>query len=323
MGTNQTSGLSFKSRAFYGAGGIANGVYSNGLSFFLLLYFNQVIGLSAELTGLALAIALLVDAISDPLVGFLSDNTNAKSGRRHPYLYLAILPIAILYWLIWNPPASLAGQEQLFFFLVAVTVGLRLAMTLYDVPHNAMIPEMTSSYTERTRLAGIKVSATWISGQFMVIAMYLIWLVPTEEMPYGILNKAGYQEAGLVSAILIAIAIFITATGLRSFIPAFSKSTHTKSVSAGNFGRQLGGALKVPSLRAILLSATANAVAVGISSALWTYLMSYYWELTSDQIALILVSNLIGAIIASLTFRNKFTSREKNVWRLSSFSLRV
>lgn len=295
----------------YGAGGVANGVYLNGISFFLLIYYNQVIGLSPELTGLALAVALLADALSDPLTGFLSDNTRSRLGRRHPYLYLSILPAAVLFWLIWSPPDTFETDNQLFWFLVAVTVGLRLSMSLYDVPHNAMVPELTGDYHERTRLAGIKVSTTWVAGQVMVIAMYLVWLVPTDSVPYGILNQEGYRQAGLFSAAIIALAILASAVGLHRYIPRLSRSAHVCTYRPGAFFRQLVAALRVPSLRAILFSAAAYAIAFGISAALWTYLMSYYWELSSDQIALILFSNLVGAGIAAVTFRLRVTRQEK------------
>lgn len=311
MQTTNSADGSVMVRLAYGAGGIANGVFSNGLSFFLLIYYNLVIGLSAELAGLALGLALLVDAISDPLTGFWSDNLRSRLGRRHPFLYLSIIPVAVLFWLIWNPPADLTTEMDKFLFLLVTTIALRLAMTLYDVPHNAMVPELSGDYHERTRLAGMKVSASWIAGQIMVIAMYMIWLVPTPDNPYGILNQAGYQSAGLFSAVIIAIAILLTAVGLHKHIPLFSRTTHERSLGLGAFFRQLGGALGVPSLRAILFSSVSYAVAAGISSALWTYLMSFYWELTEDQIGMILAANLVGALVASVTFRFRVTKQGK------------
>lgn len=281
----------------YGAGGIANGIFANGLSYFLLIYYNLVIGLPAETVGLALSIALLFDAVSDPVVGYLSDNTRARAGKRHPYIYLSVIPVAVLFWLVWNPPQSLDGTQS-FWFLLAVTIGLRLAMTLFDVPHNAMVPEMTGDYNGRTVLAGLKVSASWITGQIMVIAMYMVWLVPTETMPYGILNKAGYQEAGLVGAIGIGAAILLSAVGLRPWQGRMHRISHQATVGVRGFFTQFRAAAGLPSLRAIFLSSAVYALGAGVGAALWSYLMSFYWELSSDQIALILLANLAGALIA-------------------------
>ncbi|WP_164658382.1 MFS transporter [Tropicibacter sp. Alg240-R139] len=306
----QTANVSGKMQLFYGLGGVANGVFSNGLSFFLLIYYNLVIGLPAEVVGFALSIALVFDAISDPVVGYLSDNWKSRLGKRHPFIFLSIVPTAFLFWLIWNPPASLTTDDQLFWFLLLTTIGLRLSMTLYDVPHNAMLPELTSDYNARTLLSGHKVSVTWIAGQIIVIAMYTIWLVPTDFMPYGILNQAGYQEAGLVSAFLIAGAILISALGLLSYKGQMTEIAHEPTKSAGGFFRQFASAAGLPALRAVFLSSATYAIGAGVGAALWTYLMSFYWELSNDQISLILVANLVGALLAG--FSIKLVSKRDN-----------
>lgn len=307
---------------FYGAGGIANGILSNGLSFFLLIYYNLVIGLPAETVGFALFVALMFDAVSDPVVGYLSDNTRSRAGKRHPFMYVAIIPVAFLFWFIWNPPEFLTSQTQQFWFLLITTILLRTAMTLFDVPHNAMVPELTKKYSGRTMLAGLKVSVTWIAGQIMVIAMYVIWLVPTDTMPYGILNQAGYQEAGLVGALIIALAIAITAIGTRRWQDRMHDISHDATYSASGFFSQFIAAFKLPALRAIFISSAIFAVGAGIGAALWTYLTSFFWELNNDQISLILVANLIGALIAGATLKGiaRFGDKKSSAIFLSILS---
>lgn len=319
--TTETDHPPARMQAAYGAGGIANGIFSNGLSFFLLVYYNLVIGLPAETVGLALSIALIFDAVSDPLVGYLSDNTRAKSGKRHPYLYLSVVPVAVLFWLIWNPPESLDPTGQ-FWFLLGTTIALRLSMTLYDVPHNAMVPELTTDYNARTLLAGHKVSVSWISGQIMVIAMYVVWLVPTDTMPYGILNQAGYQEAGLVGAIGLAIAILVSAIGLRPWQHRMRDISHDATRSPKGFFTQFRAAAGLPSLRAIFVSSAVYAMGAGIGAALWTYLMSFYWALSSNQTALILLANLVGALIAGVFVKSMSArdNKKSDAIRLSVLS---
>ncbi len=138
-------------RAFFGSGGLVYGVVRNG-HYFVLVYYSQVLGLSPELAGLALSVGLIFDAVSDPLVGYLSDNTKSRLGRRHPYLYASVLPLSISYVLLWNPPASVQGDMNLFIFLVACNVALRVSWTLFLVPAYAFVAELTSDYEERTRL---------------------------------------------------------------------------------------------------------------------------------------------------------------------------
>jgi len=120
--------------------------------YFVLVYYSQVLGLSPELAGLALGVGLIFDAVSDPLVGYLSDNTKSRLGRRHPWLYASVLPLSITYFLLWNPPASVQGDMNLFVFLVSCNVALRVSWTLFLIPAYALVAEITSDYEERTRL---------------------------------------------------------------------------------------------------------------------------------------------------------------------------
>jgi GPH family glycoside/pentoside/hexuronide:cation symporter len=94
-------------RLAYGVGMGAIGVKDNGFSYFLLLFYSQVIGLDARLVGLALTVALVVDAFADPLVGYWSDNFRSRFGRRHPFMYAAAAPLGVLYFMLWNPPSGL------------------------------------------------------------------------------------------------------------------------------------------------------------------------------------------------------------------------
>ena len=88
----------------YGIGGIGVGIKNNLLGTWALIYYNQVLGLDAYLVTIALAIALIFDAISDPLVGIWSDRVRTRWGRRHPFMYVAVVPFcAFLLFLTGRP----------------------------------------------------------------------------------------------------------------------------------------------------------------------------------------------------------------------------
>ena len=138
---------------------------------FVMLYYNLVLGVPAGLVGTALAIALVFDGISDPLVGFASDKLRSRWGRRHPFMYFAILPVSMLVYLLWNPPHETLDPQGLFVYLLCVVVPLRLLLTFFDVPSTALIPELTSDYDERTRLAAYRLSANWVALSLMAIVL--------------------------------------------------------------------------------------------------------------------------------------------------------
>ena len=95
----------------YGIGSVAFGIKGNGFDYFLLLFYSQVLGVDAYLVGLALLIALMVDSLSDPLIGYISDNTYTRWGRRHPYMYIAAIAVALSYFFVWNPPSGVSGND--------------------------------------------------------------------------------------------------------------------------------------------------------------------------------------------------------------------
>jgi GPH family glycoside/pentoside/hexuronide:cation symporter len=85
---------------YYGFGSISVGIKNNLLGTFLLIYYNQALGLEAMTAAYAMAIALVFDAVSDPLIGIWSDRTNSRLGRRHPFMYFSIIPFALAYYFI-------------------------------------------------------------------------------------------------------------------------------------------------------------------------------------------------------------------------------
>ena len=104
MSAGPYSSTTLSTKLYYGFGAVAYGAKSNGFNYLLLFFYSQVIGLRADLVSLGILIALIFDAVSDPIVGYLSDNTRSRLGRRHPFMYAAGVPVAIAYFFLWSPP---------------------------------------------------------------------------------------------------------------------------------------------------------------------------------------------------------------------------
>ena len=185
-------------KLFYGAGSLAFGIKDNGFNVFLLLYYNQVLGLPAGLAGAALAFALVIDALCDPLVGYISDNTRSKWGRRHPYMYAAAAPAALTYLLLWFPPAGL-GQGGLLAYLVVTTVLVRTFITLYEIPSSALGPELSSDYDERTSYMSYRYLFGWLGGVTIQVLAFSVFLKPDATHRTGQLNAGGYHTYALVA----------------------------------------------------------------------------------------------------------------------------
>jgi Na+/melibiose symporter-like transporter len=122
---------------------------------FLLFFYSQVVGLDAWLAGIALTIGRLWDAISDPLMGAISDRTRSRWGRRRPYIVLGALPLALSYVALWVPPIGWS-QGGLFVYLVATDIVFNTLVTVVVIPYTSLGAELTTDYHERTRVTAIR-----------------------------------------------------------------------------------------------------------------------------------------------------------------------
>ncbi|MXY04248.1 MAG: MFS transporter [Gammaproteobacteria bacterium] len=289
--------ISGLTRASFAASGIAGGLVANGVSFFLLIYYSQVLGLDPALAGLAMMVSLAFDAVTDPLVGHWSDRLRHRLGRRHPFLFASIVPIALAYYLLWDPPEL--GQTGLFLYLLGIAVAMRLALTLYLVPFAALLPEVAPDYDQRTRLLNYSYAGSWFFGTLMAVAMYAWWLAdkPGEPVGSGVLRAEGYVDAGLVAAVIVLFCLALAAFGTRHHIPALAPPP-PKAGSLGRMWREGAATLGDRNFLAMVASGLAGAAAAGTTTALWAYMQPYFWGFSSDQSSLILAAQLLSAVLA-------------------------
>jgi len=210
----------FRTRLTYGMGSIAFGAKLQLLNL-LLLFYNQVIGLSAAAVSTVLAISIALEAIWDPLVGYLSDHTRTRLGRRHPYLYSVAVPLAVAVALLWAPPAGLS-QSEVLAWLVVFAIAVRLLIALHEVPSSALLPELTHDYHARTNLVSYRWFFFTFGAAIMTVLSYGVFLRSTPEHPFGQLNRAGYAPLGVAVAVVMLAAILISALGTHRQIPKLS-----------------------------------------------------------------------------------------------------
>lgn len=289
--------VSIGTKLAYGFGAVAFGVKNNGFDYFLLLFYSQVMGVDAPLVGLALLIALLFDAFSDPVVGYLSDNTHSKWGRRHPWMYASALPVAICYYLLWVPPAGLTGNE-LFPYILALAILIRVFITLFEVPSSALSAELTQDYDDRTSLFSYRYFFGWIGGTLMATIALAVFLAPTETIPNGLLNKQGYGVYGISASIVILISILVTSLGTHRQIAHFKPAPPKRAMSIKRIFIEIYETLGDRSFLALFLTALFGAVAAGLSAGLSFYISGYFWEFSTDQISVLSFSIIISAFIA-------------------------
>jgi Na+/melibiose symporter-like transporter len=288
---------SVRTKIFYGLGSVAFGVKDNGFQTILLPFYNQVMHLPPQLVGAALAIAMMFDAVFDPIVGNFSDHLRTRWGRRHPLMYASAVPVAVSYLLLWNPPHW--SQGALFTYLVIVAVITRTFITFYEIPSSALVPELTEDYDQRTAFISYRVLFGWAGGLGMLVLAYLVFLQPDATHKVGQLNETGYSHYGVTAAIVMFCAILISAAGTHRFIPQF-RVPPVERKTLGQYAREMAATLSNRAFLILMLSGIFFNMAVGLVFALNFYVNTYFWMLTSSQLSIIALATFVSVVFAFL-----------------------
>jgi Na+/melibiose symporter-like transporter len=269
---------------WYGLGQLAEGLVHEGLNLFLFFYYTSVLGLSGALAGQAILIALLVDAVADPLVGVWSDRFASRIGRRHPFLYLSALPLGICFYFTFAPPAGLS-QAGLFAWLACFAVLTRVATSLFNVPHLALGAELSRDYEERNQITALQFFFERAGHGLAGMAAFLWYFRPTEMFPNGQLNPAAYPRMALVIAVAMVNAVLLSARRTQPrarYLAQVDPHARTRSFASAALG-DLIDSLRNGSFRVLFYGILFTYVALGTATALSIHLGTYFWRVSTDH----------------------------------------
>lgn len=276
--------LSPRLKLFHGMGSMAYGIKENGFSTFLLLYCNQVLGMDPTVVGFALLIALLIDGVADPVIGYMSDRTVTNWGRRLPWLIFASIPLGIVWSFLWSMKTAPSFWE-----LVGLAVAVRLLVSCCEVPSLSLVPELTRDYDQRTTLLRYRYLFSW--GASMLIS-YLAYAVFLKQ---GLLAEQGYRAYGLFGAAMI------TGTVLLSVLGQWPWAAVRPPAPASPFSLRQAFAelIECFSHRAFLILLLGGALAYtsqGITFSMANYLYSYVWRFTPDDFKIYTVVLMLSVL---------------------------
>ncbi len=287
--------LRFTDMALYAVGSMSNGIKNRSLSAFLLLYYNQVLGLPAPMVGAIIMVLLAIDGLLDPLVGVASDNARTRWGRRHPFMYAAALPYGICFALIWNPPAGLS-QVGLAVFLTLALFGTRLFDTFFEVPSSALGPELVEDYDRRTTLITVRYFFTFLGGVLLTFVAYRVFLSDAAAgADDGLFNAEGYRRYGLLAGAVIALVILVATRSTHRRIP-WLRDPPSQAASPFGLLQDAFATLKDRSFWVLTASGTFAATAGGVLSGLSTYFNVYFWELDARELSYLVTAGLVASV---------------------------
>ena len=289
--------LSNKFKINYSIGSVANGVKTDTFTFFLLFFYSNIIGLNPGLAGSAIFIALCIDAITDPLMGTISDRTNSSLGRRHPYMFISFIPMSLGYILLFAPRQGWdMSQTDLFLWMTVFTVLTRLGMTLFDIPHRAFGGEVTKDYQERTILMSWREAFGWIAGLSNAFLGYGIFFASTPEYPQGQLNPDAWFPFALTGAIVMIISVLYSSYSTKDEIKSLSK--WTGNITLTDIFKELRIAIGNKSFLIFFFGNLFLSLSWGLANTLTLFVNTYFWEFEATQIKYFLPIYLMGTLLA-------------------------
>jgi GPH family glycoside/pentoside/hexuronide:cation symporter len=290
----------------YGAGTLVDSVMSGALGLYLFYYVTQVCGLANSLAGLSIFLGLLIDSMVDPIVGSLSDNTHSRLGRRHPFMFAAALPLAVLLGVIFSIPTGLHGWG-LFAFVTIVAIALRICHSCFNLPYVALGAELSDDYDERTTVVG----ARFLVGPIGTTAIVLLG---TGFFLFGpkIGQRASYLPLGWTLGAITLVGAMIATFGT---LPAIKRLRQVKVRSGNAIARTWTDVVEIfrnRSFVSLFACLILIFTAAGVASVLGLHALKFFWNVPPALIPIVQLAAVpglfIGAVV-SLILVPKFEKR--------------
>ena len=308
--------ISIPTKIAYGMGQGISSVKDMLFHFFFLFFFTNLLGVSEFLVVIASSIALIVDAVSDPLMGQITDNYRSKKwGRRHIFMLYSVVPTGLFLTLLFSPPAGL-GAIGIFLWMTIFAVLVRLALTVFRVPYYSLGAELSDDYNERTNIVSVREIFNGLFNISVFVVGFTVFLPDSPQFEDGMMNQAGYAPLALTMAIIGCAGAFIATFGTRHRIPHITHYENDKQAPMSHMFAEIKRAAKLKSFRVVTWSYSSMAVLYGIGGALSFYYGVYLWRLSQDEkaiFAIIPVLILLPATLAASVLAAKLDKREAGI----------
>lgn len=275
----------------YSAGQLVELIVGGTLNVFILFYATAVCGLPGGLAGLALGAGLVVDAILDPLIGSLSDGWRSRFGRRVPFMVVGLVPLVLTFNLIFALPATLS-TTGLFLWLTLLSILLRVSLSTFSLPYQALGAELTSDYSERSALAAWR----WGIGMIGLVAVIGLGYGVFFDGPGGLSRRPAYLMLTLtLSGLIVAGAFLAIRTGLATRELQRETAHSAQPIHHRLFG-EIAEVVRNRTFRILFSASLLLHIAQGLNQALSLHLGVFFWGLDSEQMQAMMIAAVFGLV---------------------------
>jgi GPH family glycoside/pentoside/hexuronide:cation symporter len=290
-------------QVLYGLGDVGVALSITAIGTYLMFFYTDLAGLGIAAAGLVIGLGRVWDAITDPAMGYVSDRTRSRFGRRRIWFGVAAIPLGFSIWALFSPPAGLAPRG-LFWWMLATYLAAYLFFTIFLTPYYALGAELSDDPQERTQLVAIRTF-------FQYAGAILGGFMPVFAGSFGGGDlRAGYGLAAAVFGATAAAAILVAFFG-TSDPPVLER----RRASLADFGRGVRRSLTNRPFRILLATFVVMSLGAGVNGAVSIYALIYWLGMTQADVGII-IPVYLGAATLSLPFWVWLSARRGKDWTL-------
>jgi Na+/melibiose symporter-like transporter len=230
-------------------------------------------------------------------------------------MYASALPMGVTFWLLFNPPDGL-GSIGLFVWFATFAILVRSAMTLYSIPSNSMVAELTPDYDERTSLVSWRFFFGWAGGLTITQVAYRVFFASGPGVADGRLVEQAYGGFALTCALTIVVAILGCSLGTHHLIPRLRKPPAPTPFTLRRLIGEIREVFGNRSYLMLVIGSLFASVAGGFNDVVGLYMGTYFWGLSPEQLAtmaLFLVVSLFAGVALARPVSQRFEKRRSAV----------
>lgn len=298
--------LKLPSLVSYGIGSLGESIAYNAFYGFFIFFITSVVGLSPMVAGTISLFAVMWDAITDPMIGRISDNLRSPKGRRVPFLLYACIPLGIVILLMYiNPSISQTGK---IIYFAIVNMLFWLLFTCCDIPYIALGAELTDDYNDRTKLRVWAQVFLGLGGLIVYSGTLLVvqWLTSILGDP----TKA-WAATGGIFGLITALSFLICGYFMKGKEPAANENDKIEKVRIKDLFKSYASVLRLKQYRKVIIIAFAGNVIMGIGTSTNIFIQAFAYNLNPDKIAWVGLVGSLGNILAAVVIGSIVSRWEK------------
>ena len=295
--------LTLRERLGYGVAEVGASLAYNAINFFLYFFLVNVVGLRPGLAGSVLLLGRIIDAVTDPLMGSLSDRARSRWGRT-PFIWVGAVPLGLSFALVWLVPAGSGGLS------FGVAVGLlalhAVLFTVVQVPYLALTPELAPSYRERTVLTGYRVGFGTVASLLAAATPPLIvaYFGGADELMQS--SRSGWVAMGVIFGVVITLSYVLMALNVHE--PAEREEVEEKTRTLRASFRDSLSVLRVYGFIPITLLFMTVTLGLGVVSSILPFYLDVGLGVGASGQTVVL-GTLFGSAVLALPLWSSFSSR--------------